>query len=159
MNHPSPLEAIFFAALEKGSPQERAAYLDEACAGDPDLRRRVEKLLAAQAQAGSFLEQPARSPVVTVDEPPVSEGPGTVIGPYKLLEQIGEGGFGVVFMAEQTAAGPPQGGAEGAQAGHGHPAGGGPVRGRAAGPGAHGPPEHRQGPRRRGHRRPAGRTS
>ena len=81
MNDPSPLEAIFFAALEKGSPQERAAYLDEACAGDPDLRRRVEKMLAAQAQAGSFLEQPARSPVVTVDEQPVSEGPGTVIGP------------------------------------------------------------------------------
>ena len=54
MNDHSPLEAIFFAALEKGSPQERAAYLDEACASDPDLRRRVEKMLAAQAQARSF---------------------------------------------------------------------------------------------------------
>src|SRR5207244_11884903 len=102
MNNASPLEAIFFAALEEGSPEERAAYLDEACAGDPDLRRRIEKMLAAQAQAGSFLEQPVPSPVGTVDEQPVSEGPGTVIGPYKLLEQIGEGGFGVVFLDEQT---------------------------------------------------------
>ena len=99
MNNPSPLEVIFFAALEKGSPQERAAYFDEACAGDPDLRRRVEKMLAAQVQAGSFLEQPARSLVVTVDELPVTEGPGTIIGPYKLLQQIGEGGMGTVFMA------------------------------------------------------------
>jgi tetratricopeptide (TPR) repeat protein/serine/threonine protein kinase len=101
MNDPSPLEAIFFAALERGSPQERAAYLDGACAGDPDLRRRVEKMLAAQAQAGSFLEQPARSPVTTADELPLNEGPGTVIGPYKLMEQIGEGGMGLVFAAEQ----------------------------------------------------------
>src|SRR5438309_2046749 len=102
MNNPSPLEAVFFAALEKGSPQGRAAYLDKACAGDPDLRRRLEKMLAAQAQAGSFLEQPAHSPVVTAADQPVNEGPGTVIGPYKLLQQIGEGGMGTVFMAEQT---------------------------------------------------------
>jgi eukaryotic-like serine/threonine-protein kinase len=102
MNNPSPLEAIFFAALEKGSQQERAAYLDLACTGDPELRRHVEKMLAAQAQAGSFLEQPARSPVVSVYEQPMSEGPGTVIGHYKLLQQIGEGGMGTVYMAEQT---------------------------------------------------------
>jgi serine/threonine-protein kinase len=101
MNDASPLEAIFFAALEKGSPQERAAYLDAACAGDRDLQRRVEKMLAAQARAGSFLERPAPSPVLTVDEQPLSEGHGTVIGPYKLMEQIGEGGMGLVFVAEQ----------------------------------------------------------
>jgi serine/threonine protein kinase len=101
MNHPSPLEAVFFAALEKGSPQERAVYLDEACAGDPDLRVRVEKMLAAQAQAGSFLEQPARSPVLNVEEQPPGEHAGSVIGPYKLMEQIGEGGMGLVFVAEQ----------------------------------------------------------
>ncbi|MFI5458071.1 MAG: tetratricopeptide repeat protein [Isosphaerales bacterium] len=103
MNDPSPLEAIFFAALEKGSRQERAAYLDLACAGDPDLRQHIEKMLAAQAQAGSFLEQPAPSPVATVDEQPISEGAGRVIGPYKLLQPIGEGGMGTVYMAEQTA--------------------------------------------------------
>jgi hypothetical protein len=53
MNDPSPLEAIFFAALEKGSPEERVAYLDEACADSPDLRLRVGKMLAAQAPAAS----------------------------------------------------------------------------------------------------------
>ena len=101
MNDLLPLEAIFFSALERGSEHERAAYLDEACAGDPDLRRRVEKMLAAQAQAASFLERPAATFDTTVDEP-VPERPGTVVGSYKLLEQIGEGGFGIVFMAEQT---------------------------------------------------------
>lgn len=58
MDNFAQLELIFFAALEKGSPQERATYLDEACAGDSDCRRRVEKMSAAQVQGRNFLEQP-----------------------------------------------------------------------------------------------------
>ena len=76
------------------------------------------------------------------------KAPARSIGPYKLLEQIGEGGFGVVYMAEQTAAGRRQGGAEDHQAGHGHQGGDRPLRGRTAGPGDDGPPQYRQGVRR-----------
>src|SRR5262245_31102871 len=92
---------LFLKALELASPAERQQYLDAACAGDAVLRHEVEDLLEADVRAGSFLESPAPtpSPFPTVDEPPVAERPGTVIGTYKLLEQIGEGGFGVVFMA------------------------------------------------------------
>jgi WD40 repeat protein/serine/threonine protein kinase len=92
-------QAIFIAALQE-DPDRRAAYLDKACAADPALRQRVEKLLDAHERAGSFLKQPAAA-AVTDAYRPVSEGPGNVIGPYKLLQQIGEGGFGVVYMAEQ----------------------------------------------------------
>src|SRR5262249_25407691 len=73
---------------------------DQACAGDGPLRARVDKLLRARAQLGSFHEAPQPSPVATIDEP-LTERPGTLVGPYKLMEQIGEGGMGLVFVAEQ----------------------------------------------------------
>src|SRR5689334_18822797 len=95
----SPLESIFFAALGMHPGVERTAFLDMACAGSGELRANVERMLAVEAGVGSFLEQPVIVGDATVHfEPSISERPGTVIGPYKLLQQIGEGGMGVVFM-------------------------------------------------------------
>src|SRR4051794_16503060 len=97
------VEEIFYAALELEGPEARSAFLDRVC-GDPELRRRVERLLALDPEANDFLEAPPSMPAATSADDPRSaiEGPGTAIGPYKLVQPIGEGGMGTVFMAEQT---------------------------------------------------------
>jgi len=107
MTEMSPAEAIFFAAIEKHSPAEQAAYLDAACAGLPDLRVRVERLLAAHPRVGSFLDPAATGVCGGVEEsedldPQVAIEGMIVSDKYKLLQQIGEGGMGSVWMADQT---------------------------------------------------------
>src|SRR5262245_46567557 len=92
-------KAIFIKALDCQGPLELARFLELACGNDTALRARVDELLKANQDAGAFLGGPEKQP--TRDEP-IAERPGTVIGAFKLLEQIGEGGFGVVFMAEQV---------------------------------------------------------
>jgi hypothetical protein len=104
---------ILRQALKRTIPLERAAFLDGACGGDAALRVEIEVLLASheEAERGPALNAEAGNAPpgegttevtpTLLDQTPLTEGPGTVIGRYKLLEQIGEGGFGVVYMAEQ----------------------------------------------------------
>ena len=94
-------DSIFWAALEIDSHQERGAYLDEACGSDQEQRAQIEEMLAAHSRAEGFLGQPAVLGQMTTAFPPVTEKPGTMIGQYKLIEEIGEGGMGLVFMARQ----------------------------------------------------------
>jgi len=116
----SRLRAVFDESLER-SGAERAAYLDEACRGEPELRAAVETLLAGAEESDSFLSTPTQAkadgptletprPGSSLDDMPtvdlgatasIQEEAGSRIGPYKLLQAIGEGGFGTVFMAEQ----------------------------------------------------------
>src|SRR5262249_34877483 len=90
--HPE-LRAIFCAALDRSTPRERADFLKEACQGKPELRLRVEALLQAHGEASGFLQEPSEKPVSLVGGSPATERPRTVIGPYKLMELIGEGGM------------------------------------------------------------------
>lgn len=102
MNSVRPtVETLLADAVEIASWEARQAFIADACAGDDALRREVDRLVACHFAAGSFLEHTAgKSPTIPFTD--VGEAPGAQIGPYKLLEQIGEGGFGVVFMADQS---------------------------------------------------------
>ena len=97
MNVSDNAKALFMSAIEKYSPDQWPAFLDGACGDNVGLRGRVEELLQAHIDMGSIH---ASGFAPTLDQPPL-EKPGTQIGPYKLLQQIGEGGMGVVYMAEQ----------------------------------------------------------
>lgn len=94
------IKTLFGKALEIDSDADRAAFLAAACAGNAALRSEIESLLAALHQAGSYLEAPAVTQ--TIDISVVQEVVGTVIGPFQILHQIGEGGMGAVYKAEQT---------------------------------------------------------
>src|SRR3954447_8200985 len=91
--------SLFLAAIER-EPEQWPAFLAEACGGDAGVRARVEELLRAHQALGSI--HAGRGGQAATVGLALAEQPGTVIGPYKLLQQIGEGGMGTVFMAEQT---------------------------------------------------------
>jgi serine/threonine protein kinase/tetratricopeptide (TPR) repeat protein len=98
---PPDNEAIFHAARDIPDPDRRREYVTKACGADETRIAHVEALLAAADAPDSLLDRPAGSNDAATIDQPTAESPGALIGPYKLLEQIGEGGMGTVWMAEQ----------------------------------------------------------
>src|SRR5262245_52151956 len=97
---PQTEKSIFLAAVEIDSEALRAAFVEQACAGNPQLRAEVDALLRAHARPQPLLDAPSMAGP-TIDQP-AAERLGAVIGPYQLLEPIGEGGMGTVWLAQQT---------------------------------------------------------
>ena len=94
------IKALLESAIERDPPR-REAFLDEACAGDPELRREVEVLLDSHARAGEFIESPAYA--VMADSLAASDiVPGSAIGPYEIVNQLASGGMGEIYLAEDS---------------------------------------------------------